>query len=102
MRKASGVAAVFPKEIEFLLHMAIREAEQNRILVGFVRDPLPARHHEQIARTPLKGLFANPRASLAFDRREYRGVGGTIARRLEAFRQQLDEGADGRHRKIAG
>ena len=64
--------------------------------------PLPARRHEQIARAPLKRLLADPGAAAALDRGEYGGVGGTIARGLETLRQQLDEGADGRHREIAG
>src|SRR5713226_5708603 len=97
-----SIAAVFAEQIELLLHRAIGETEQHRVLVGLVGDPLPARHHEQVARTPLESLFADPRPPLAFDRGEYRGVGRAIARGLETLRQQLDEGADGRHRKIAG
>ena len=64
-------------------------------------DPVPARHHEQVARAPLESLLADPRTPLAFDRREHRGIGRAIARGLETLRQQLDEGADGRHREIA-
>src|SRR4051794_13342589 len=65
-------------------------------------DPVPARDDEQVAGTPLKGLIANARPSLTLNRRENAGVGGSIARSLESLRQQLDEGADGRHREIAG
>ena len=65
-------------------------------------DPLPARHHEQIARTPLEGSAAQPGAAMAFDHRKRGGVGGAIARGLKSLRQQLDEGADGRHCKVAG
>src|SRR3569833_848522 len=96
-KECSGVAAILAKQIELQLHRAIREAEQHRILIGFVGHPLPTRHHEQVARAPVKRLFADPRPTLAFDRREYGGIRGTIARGLEALRQQLDERADGRH-----
>src|SRR5713101_5236165 len=98
----SRVAAVFAEQIELLLHRAVGETEQNRILLGLVGDPLPARHHEQVARAPLESLLADPRTTLALNCREYRGVGGAIARGLETLRQQLDEGADGRHREITG
>src|SRR6266849_5528522 len=83
----SRVAAVFAKQVQLLLHRTIRETEHHRIFVGLVGDPLPARHHEQVARTPLESLLADPRTTLAFDRGEYRGVGRTIARGLEALRQ---------------
>src|SRR6266849_9210575 len=76
----SRVAAVFAKQVQLLLHRTIRETEHHRILVGLVGDPLPARHHEQVARTPFESLLADPRAPLAFDRREHRGVRRTIAR----------------------
>src|SRR5258705_10161576 len=88
--RTSRVAAVFAEQVELLLHRAVGEAEQNRIIVGLVGDPVPARHHEQVARTPLKGLLADPRAALALDRREYGGVGRAIARGLESLRHQLD------------
>src|SRR3979490_117715 len=101
-RGASRVAAVLAEQVQLLLHRAIRETEQHRILLGLVGDPLPARHHEQVPRAPLESLFADPRPAAAFDRREYRGVGGAIARGLESLRQQLNESADGRHREIAG
>src|ERR1700722_4300394 len=70
----SRIAAVFAKQIQLLLHRAIRKAEQHRILLGLVGDPLPAWHHEQVARTPLEVLLADPRTALAFDGGEDRGV----------------------------
>src|SRR5271163_4847427 len=82
-----GIPSVLPEQIELLLHRTIRETEQHRVGVGLVGDPLPARHHEQVARAPLEGLLADPRASLAFDRTKYRGVGGAIARGFESPRQ---------------
>src|SRR6185295_20169790 len=54
-----SVAAIFPEQIQLLLHRAVRETEQHRILIRLVRDPAPARHHEQIAGTPLKRLVAD-------------------------------------------
>src|SRR5450631_3608254 len=98
----SRVAAILAEQVELLLHRTIGEREQHRVRVGLMRDPLPARHHEQVARAPVEGLLADPRASAPFDRREHRRVGGTIARGLESLRQQLNEGADGRHSEIAG
>src|SRR5665213_2081683 len=98
----SRVAAIFAEQIELLLHRTIREAEQHRILAGLVGDPAPARHDEQIARAPFESLVADPASAMALDRGEHGGVGRTIARGLETFRQQLDEGADGRHREIPG
>src|SRR5665213_177774 len=86
----SRVAAVLAEQVELLLHRTIREAEQHRILAGFVGDPAPARHDEQIARAPLKGLVADPAAAMALDRGEHGGVGRAVARGLETFRQQLD------------
>src|SRR6266581_2491223 len=64
----SGVAAVFAKQVELLLHRAIRETEQHRILVGLVGNPLPARHHEQVARPHSKvcsPILEWPRPSIA-------------------------------------
>src|SRR5262245_61098756 len=101
-RQRSSVAAVLAEQVELLLHRTVRKTEQHRIRVRLMRDPAPARHHEQIARAPLKGLVADAGAALAFDRSEYGGVGGAIARGLETLRQQLDEGADGRHGVVAG
>src|ERR1700716_508633 len=70
----SRIAAIFAEQIQLLLHRAIGKTEQHRIRVGLVGDPLPARHHEQVARAPFEGLLADPRAALAFDRREHGGV----------------------------
>src|SRR5882672_9435853 len=98
----SRVAAVLAEQIQLLLHRTVGETEQHGILIRLVGDPLPARHHEQVARAPLKSLVADPCAALALDRGKYRGVGRTIAGSLETLRQQLDEGSDRRHRKIAG
>src|ERR1700744_4277855 len=72
-RRSLRVAAVFAEQIELLLYRTVGEAEQHRILVGFVGHPLPARHHEQVARAPFEGLLADPGAPLAFDRREHGG-----------------------------
>src|ERR1700722_11940361 len=83
----SGVAAILAEQVELLLHRTIREREQHGIRVGLVRDPLPARHHEQVAWSPFEGLIADPRATLAFDRREHGGIGRTIARGPETLRQ---------------
>src|SRR5260370_13748117 len=82
---SSRISAVFAEQIELLLHRAIGKTEQHGILIRLVGDPLPAWHHEQIARTPLEGLLADPRTSTAFDRRDYRGVGRAVARGLEAL-----------------
>src|SRR6204780_5818548 len=80
----SRIPAIFPEQIELLLHRAIGETEQHGILVRLVGDPLPARHHEQVARAPFKTLLADPRAALALDRGEHRGVRGAITRGLES------------------
>src|SRR5437763_15768137 len=84
----SRVAAVLAEQVELLLHRAVRKTEQHRIRVRLVRYPAPARHHEQIARAPLKSLVADTGAALAFDRGEHGGVGGAIARGLETLGQQ--------------
>src|SRR5450759_4558842 len=74
----SSIAATFAEQIELLLHGSVRETEQHRIFVSLVGDPLPARHHEQVARTPFEGLIADPRTSLALDRREHGRIGCAI------------------------
>src|SRR6267142_2651391 len=76
----SRIPAIFAEQIELLLHRAVGEAEQHGVRLGLVGDPLPARHHEQVARAPFERLLADPRAPLAFDRGEYGGVGCAIAR----------------------
>src|SRR3974390_1463665 len=99
---ASRVAAILAEQVELLLYRAVGETEQNRIGVGLVGHPVPARHHEEVARAPFEGLLADPRASPAFDGGEHGGIRRAVARGAESLRQKLDEGADGRHREIAG
>src|ERR1700749_1572480 len=53
---ALGVTAVLAEQVELLLHRAVGEGEQHGVLVRLVGDPVPAWHHEQIARAPFEGL----------------------------------------------
>src|SRR6185312_10023425 len=85
--QTSRVTAIFPEQIQFLLYRTVGEREQHRVGVGLVRDPAPARHHEQVARAPFEHFVANACAALAFDRGEHGGVGRAIARGLETLRQ---------------
>src|ERR1700693_68066 len=96
----SSVAAIFAEQVKLLLNRTIREAEQHSFVITLVADPLPAWHYEDIARAPLKGLLTDTRTAVPLDRREHGRVCGTIASRLESLWQQLDKGADRRHRKV--
>src|SRR3546814_6699381 len=57
----SRAVPVFPEEIELLLDRTVGVAEENRFLVGFVRDPGPAGHDEHVLRRPLVYLVADAR-----------------------------------------
>src|SRR5689334_5214480 len=58
----SGVAAILAPHADFLLHRTVGEAEQHALAVGLVHDGLPARHDEDVLRTPLQHGLADTRA----------------------------------------
>src|SRR5262249_20422760 len=98
---ASRVTAILAEQVELLLHRAVGETEQNRIGVGFVGHPVPARHHEEVARAPFEGLLADPRATPAFDGGEHGGIRRAVALGAEPRLRQLDDGAGGCDRAVS-
>src|SRR5690606_7057000 len=84
--------AFLAEQAEALLHDAIREAEEHRVAIGLMADRAPARRHEDVARAPLEDLAIDGAATVAFDRGEHGGVGGSVAGAAKTRRQELQEG----------
>src|SRR5579883_1666945 len=100
--RALSLRFLLAEEAELLLHALIREAEENGVLFGLVAVPHPARRDENIVRSPGEALLADPGTAAPLDADEDRAGGRAVRGGLEALRQELDEGRDGRHRVIAG
>src|SRR5580658_6479126 len=77
----SGVATVLSEQTELLLDRPVRAAEDDCLLVGFVRHPGPARANEDVLRLPFEHQIADAGAPLAFDGYEHRRIGRAVARR---------------------
>src|SRR3954462_5706761 len=75
----SGTVTVLTRQAEGFLDRTIRERAQDRLVRGFVDPRLPARHHENIPRTPLDDeIRADPGPAATFDPDEDRGVGRSV------------------------
>ena len=79
------------------MHRAVRKTEQDRFLSRFMDDGLPAGHDKNIFRTPIKMLASNSGFPFALDADKDCCVGCSVTFCRKSFRQQLDEGSDGRH-----
>ena len=100
-RSVSGVAALLAPQAELFLHRAVGVAEQHGLVLGMVADRHPARRDEDVARLPAEDLVADPALAGTLDRDIDRPVGRAVGAGRKALRQQLDEGADRRHRIVA-
>src|SRR6266581_7832517 len=95
-----GLKSLAP-EIECLLHRAVRETEQHRLFVGFEPVRQPGRADEYVLGSKDQRLVSETATAFAFDDCIDRGVGRAIVLAPESLREELHEGADGRHRPIA-
>src|SRR5688572_24051327 len=106
LRKAwSGAfmsAALLAPQAERLLAGAVGEREEHRLRGRLEAQRRPRGHHERVARLEIEALVADPRGARTFDDRVHGAVGRAMGLAAEAPGQQLQEGADGRHRVPAG
>src|SRR5262245_53996080 len=100
------VAPLLAPQAELFLGDPIGEAEQNQLLVGNEAMRHPARDGEDVARLAADGALgaslADKGTAAAFDRGDDGVLRGAVGPRLEAPRQELQEGRDRRHRAAAG
>ena len=96
------VATVLAPHPDLLLHRPVGEAEQHALLIGLVGDGLPPRRYEDVLGAPAESLLGYARAARPFHGYEHRRIGRAVSARLESLGQQLNEGAHGWHRVVAG
>src|SRR5437868_14769550 len=61
------LAALLAPESKFLLHRPLRKAEQDRLRIGFMMMPCPARYHQNVMSTPFEHLGSNSSPAVALD-----------------------------------
>src|SRR5690606_31949059 len=90
--------ARFAPQTELFLNDPVREAEQHRLFLSLMTTSGPARHNEDIARTPLERTVSDDRTTIAFETDEHRRVGASVRTPTKVLGQQLHESGNRRHR----
>src|SRR5690606_25447737 len=83
--------ARFAPQTELFLNDPVREAEQHRLFLSLMTTSGPARHNEDIARTPLERTVSDDRTTIAFETDEHRRVGASVRTPTKVLGQQLHE-----------
>src|SRR3990170_1758293 len=106
LRKAwSGAfisAALLAPQAERFLAGTVGKGEQHRLSGRLEAERRPRGHDEGIARLEVEFLPGDDCGSRSLHHGKYGAVGRAASLAGEALRQELEEGADGRHRRPAG